>query len=106
MMRRFTPNSARFEFGLHEDSDWCLNRKMFTRGVRAVLFIGSVSMFLPSFPVQAQPTPRDPWEEILRKVRLIEEQVKKIETDQQEILSRQEKILAELDSLRVWVARR
>lgn len=79
---------------------------MFTRGIRAVLFIGSVSIFLHSFSVQAQPIPRDPLEEILRKVRLIEEQVKKIETDQQEILSRQEKILAELDSLRVWVARR
>ena len=70
------------------------------------LLVFFVAAFLHSFSVQAQPSPRDPLEELLGKVRLVEERVKKIETNQQEILDRQEKILAELDNLRLWVARR
>lgn len=76
------------------------------QGFKVSAFVFFVSLFLNSFPAQAQPTPPDSLEEVLHKVRLIEEQVKRIETNQQEILNRQEKILAELDQLRLWVARR
>ncbi len=82
---------------------------VFLRGIKAFLpFVFFASIFLHSFSVQAQtkPRPADPLDELLDKVRLIEERVKKIETNQQEILNRQEKILTELDSLRLWVARR
>ena len=65
-----------------------------------------IFLLLPSAPLQAQPFEGDPFEELLGTVRLIEKKVKKIEEAQQEILNRQEKILKELDSLRIWVARR
>lgn len=73
---------------------------------KVFLLVFFASVFLHPFSSQAQPNPGDPLEELLDKVRRIEERVKKIETDQQEILNRQEKILAELDNLRLWVARR
>ena len=79
---------------------------MRSSGFKVLVLVGFVSLFLHSFSVQAQPSPQDPLEEVLRKVRLIEERLKKIESNQQETLKRQEKILAELDNLRVWVARR
>lgn len=99
-------------FGLHEGGG-CesilefmtkpLNRRNFFK-IFLLIFFGSV--FLHPFSIQAQPSPGNPLKELLDKVRLIEERVKKIETNQQEILDRQEKILAELDNLRLWVARR
>lgn len=79
---------------------------MLPQRLKIFLSIFVISILLPSFSAEAQPNPQDPLGEVLHKIRLIEERVKKIETDQQEILNRQEKILAELDNLRVWVARR
>ena len=45
-------------------------------------------------------------DELLRQVRVVEDRVKKIEANQQEILDQQKKILTELDNLRIWIARR
>ena len=45
-------------------------------------------------------------DELLRRVRSMEERMKKIEANQQEVLDHQQKILAELDNLRIWIARR
>lgn len=52
-----------------------------------------------------QAAAQDQARQILNSLSLIEARVKKVETDQKEILSRQEKILTEIDRLRVWVHR-
>ena len=57
-----------------------------------------------SHPVQAA-LANEP-NELLGKIRGVEERVKKIEANQQEILAHQQKILSELDNLRIWIARR
>ena len=47
-----------------------------------------------------------PADEMTRRLESIELHVRQIEATQQEILTNQKKILAELDNLRVWIARR
>lgn len=73
--------------------------------VFASFFLASI-FFLPVSALQAEPPGEDSSRELLRQVRFIQEKVKKIEAGQQEILNREEKILAELENLRVWIARR
>jgi len=70
------------------------------------LFLSALLLIVAPVPLLAQTGAGDPLQEVLRRVRLMEERVKKIEASEQEILKRQEKILAELENLRVWVARR
>ena len=69
---------------------------------------GMISLFLLlsflSRPALSAPV-NEP-DELLRRVRSMEERMKKIEANQQEVLDHQQKILAELDNLRVWIARR
>ncbi len=45
-------------------------------------------------------------DELTLRIGSIEERVKKIEASQQDIITGQQKILAELENLRVWIARR
>ena len=52
-----------------------------------------------------QAAAQDQAKQILNSLSLIEARVKKVEMDQKEILDRQEKILTEIDRLRVWVHR-
>jgi len=47
----------------------------------------------------------DPAERILTKLSSVEDRIKQIEKNQQDILAKQEKILAELDRIRVWIRR-
>ena len=61
---------------------------------------------IPSSPVQAQSKAAAESGDLLGQLRSIELRMKKIEANEQEILARQEKILTELENLRVWVARR
>lgn len=55
----------------------------------------------PAF-LQAQ-APDVPLEKVLEKIQTIDERTKRIEANQKEILEREEKILAEIGNLRVWV---
>lgn len=63
-----------------------------------------VAFFLLTSPafLQAQ-APDDPLEKVLEKIQTIDERTKRIEASQKEILEREQKILAEIDSLRVWI---
>lgn len=66
-----------------------------------------VSFFLLIAPLsRAQAPSDDPFEELLTKVRSIENQVQRIEANHREIIARQDRILAELERLRVWIHRR
>lgn len=65
-----------------------------------------LTLFVPPTVLHAQPKPEDPFEELLLRVRSIEERLVKVEANQKEILDREEKILAELDTVRVWATRR
>ena len=56
-------------------------------------------------PLFAELPPGDPNQETLNKIRSVEERLKKIEANQQEILNREDKILAEIDRLRIWTHR-
>lgn len=47
----------------------------------------------------------DPAERILTKLSSVEDRIRQIEKNQQDILAKQEKILAELDRIRIWVRR-
>lgn len=53
----------------------------------------------------AEPRAGDPLEETLTQLGSIELRLKKIEENQKEMLARQEKILAEIDRLRIWTRR-
>lgn len=65
-----------------------------------------ITLFAPSTSLHAQSEPEDPLEELLLRVRSIEERLGKVEANQKEILDREENILAELDNVRVWATRR
>lgn len=45
-------------------------------------------------------------DELGSRLAAIEERIKRIEASQQDILAGQQKIIAELENLRVWIARR
>jgi Tfp pilus assembly protein PilN len=65
----------------------------------AFLFL---SAFLLRAPVAFTQTSGDTLEALLEKVNLLEKQVKRIEETQKEILAKEDKILVELDRVRVW----
>ena len=76
------------------------------RNVASILFLAAL-FFLVTPPTSARAaTSEDPISEILRRVRTIEDRMKKIEVGQQEILEKQEKVLAAIDNVRIWTTRR
>ena len=75
------------------------------RRLTAALFLASALLFVAS-PVFAQPSKEDPFTELLQKVRSIEERLRKVEANQQEILEGQEKTLAAVENVRIWATRR
>jgi len=68
--------------------------------VRLVFFL---TAFLSLIPALADA--QDPQEEMLAKLASIEGRLAKLETDTKEILAREEKILTELDRIRIWIRR-
>lgn len=62
-------------------------------------------LFLRLAPLAAQPYRDDPVVELLDEVRSLKERLERIESNQKEILDREEKILADLDRIRVQIRR-
>ncbi len=62
--------------------------------------------FLISAPAYSAPAADDPYEKIQTRLNEIDERVKKIERDQQEVLVREDKILEELTRLRYMTHRK
>lgn len=77
----------------------CALRKVATPFFLALLF------FLTVTPAHLQSVTDNPDEQMQAKLTQIEERIKKIERDQQEVLVREEKILEELTRLRFMVRR-
>ena len=70
------------------------------------VLLSLIFLMIPANPVHAQPKAGAGSEDLLGRLRSMELRIQKIEANEQEILTRQDKILAELENLRVWVARR
>lgn len=66
------------------------------------LFLFLVLTFGPHM-AGAEPPAGDSVDETLTRLGSIELRLKKIEENQKEMLARQEKILAEIDRLRIWI---
>ena len=68
-------------------------------------FFFTLLFFLTVTPAYSQSMTDNPNEQIQTKLTQIEDRIKKIEKDQQEVLVREEKILEELTRLRFMIRR-
>ena len=76
------------------------------RNVASILFLAALFFLVTPTTSARAATSEDPVSEILRRVRTIEDRMKKIEAGQQEISEKQEKILAAVENVRIWATRR
>ncbi len=87
------------------------NRQPFKKEILCALhkiFLFALALLFSSFHpavVLAQTDAEDHLQTLLAKLVSIEEQLRRIETDNQKIRARQEDIMVELNRIRVWVRR-